>query len=227
MRRSAPLLLVVAGALLLADAGLTVAWQEPVSGVYARVQQSRLYAEWQQARLDAGLDVEDVGFVQVRPGADPAKRRQLTRRARAFQSSVRPGHAIGELRIASIGVEAVVVGGVTGESLRLGPGHYPSTGLPGGGTTVAFAGHRTTYLAPFRRIDELGRGDEVVLTLPYGRFTYAHEETRVVEPSDVWVTEDVGYERLVLTACHPLFSDARRIVVFARLVRSEAASERR
>ncbi len=130
---------------------------------------------------------------------------------------------MGEIRMGAIGVEAVLVGGVTAGSLRLGPGHYPSTGLPGSGPTVAFAGHRTTYLAPFRRLDELERGDHVVITLPYGRFTYAPERTQTVEPDDVWVTADAGYERLVLTACRPLFSDAQRIVVFARLFRAELA----
>ena len=224
MRRISSLVLVAAGVLLLADAALTVVWQEPVSSAYARVQQSRLYAEWRQAHLDAGLDVERLRFEPVPPRADDGSRNRLALRARAFQASVREGQAIGEIRIEGIGVEAVLVGGVTARSLRLGPGHYPSTGLPGSGRTVAFAGHRTTYLAPFRRVDELERGDHVVVTLPYGRFTYAHERTHIVEPDDVWATADAGYERLVLTACHPLYSDAQRIVVFARLVRAELAA---
>ena len=211
------------GLLLLADAALTVAWQEPVSSAYARVQQSRLYAEWRQARLDAGLDVEKLTFRQVHPGADEGTRDRLALRARAFEANVDEGQALGEIRIERFGLETIVVGGVTASSLRLGPGHYPSTGLPGSGRTVAFAGHRTTYLAPFRRLDELFRGDQIVVTLPYGRVTYAYERTSIVDPDDVWVTADAGYERLVLTACHPLFSDAQRIVVFARLVRAETA----
>ena len=223
MRRIAPLVLAVVGVLCIADAALTIVWQEPVSSAYARVQQSRLYAEWRQTRLDAGLDVERLTFRQVHPGAGERTRERLALRARAFEVSVGEGQAIGEIRIEKIGLEAVLVGGVAGSSLRLGPGHYPSTGLPGSGRTVAFAGHRTTYLAPFRRLDDLVRGNRIVVTLPYGRFTYAHERTQIVEPDDVWVTADAGYERLVLTACHPLFSDARRIVVFARLVRAETA----
>ena len=50
-----------------------------------------------------------------------------------------------------------------------------------------------------------------------GRFTYAVEKTRLVDPSEVSVKRRVGYERLILTACHPLYSAAQRIVVFARL----------
>jgi sortase A len=102
-------------------------------------------------------------------------------------------------------------------SLEKGPGHYPSTALPGLGQTVAIAGHRTTYLAPFRHIDALRPGDRISLQMPYGRFVYTVEYRRIVIPSAWWVTRNVGYDRLVLSACNPLYSAAQRIVVFARL----------
>jgi sortase A len=57
--------------------------------------------------------------------------------------------------------------------------------------------------------------------MPYGRFTYRVERTRIVAPTATWVTRRVGHDRLVLTACHPLYSAAQRIVVFARLVDSQ------
>lgn len=76
----------------------------------------------------------------------------------------------------------------------------------------------------FRTIDRLEPGDQIQLLMPYGRFTYAVQRTRIVVPSATWVVDDVpGSERLVLTACHPLFSAARRIVVFARLTTTELA----
>ena len=110
--------------------------------------------------------------------------------------------------------------------LRKGPGHYPATPLPGQRGTVAIAGHRTTYGAPFRNIDKLRRGDQIVardalrpLHLP----RRAHADRPA--DRDVWVTQRVGYDRLVLSACHPLYSAAKRIVVFARLVRAEAAGQ--
>ena len=99
-----------------------------------------------------------------------------------------------------------------------GPGHYPGTPLPGARGTVAIAGHRTTYGAPFRQLDQLKPGDTIELTMPYGRFTYRVEQRRIVPPTATWVTHRVGYDRLVLSACHPLYSAAKRIVVFARLV---------
>jgi sortase A len=115
----------------------------------------------------------------------------------------------------------VFVEGTDAGDLRRGPGHYPATPLPGQRGTVAIAGHRTTYGAPFRKIDKLRPRDAIVITMPYGRFTYRVERTRIVKPTDVWVTQPVSYARLILSACHPLYSAAQRIVVFARLVRSE------
>ena len=83
---------------------------------------------------------------------------------------------------------------------------------------MAIAGHRTTYLAPFRHVDSLKHGDEIVIQMPYGRFTYSVEGQRIVDPGDFGVIRAVGYDRLVLSACHPLYSASHRIVVFARLV---------
>jgi sortase A len=56
--------------------------------------------------------------------------------------------------------------------------------------------------------------------MPYGRFTYRVERTRIVKPTDIWVTQKVSFDRLILSACHPLYSAAKRIVVFAKLIRS-------
>jgi sortase A len=84
---------------------------------------------------------------------------------------------------------------------------------------VAIAGHRTTYLAPFRRLDALRPGDRVVVRMPYGEFTYVVQGEKIVLPTALWVTRDVGYDRLVLSACNPLYSAAQRIIVFARLAR--------
>ncbi len=123
-----------------------------------------------------------------------------------------------ELRIPRIGLRAVVVRGTAAADLREGPGLLDGTPLPGEHGTTAIAGHRTTYGAPFRHLDALRPGDAIRVRLPYGTFRYAVEGTRIVDPGDLSVLRDVRHDRLVLSACHPLFSAARRIVVLARLV---------
>jgi sortase A len=140
--------------------------------------------------------------------------------ARRERRRLAAGDAIGRIAIPKIGVSFQIVEGTETASLEKGPGHYPGTSLPGLGQTVAIAGHRTTYLAPFRHIDALRPGNRIVVTMPYGRFTYVVQYRRIVAPTALWVIRNVGYDRLVLSACNPLFSAAQRIVVFARLRRA-------
>jgi sortase A len=204
--------LIVAGALLLIDAATTLLWQEPVSAVYTRLQQDRLAGELEDLERAPLEPVEQRALERIE---DPARR--LAFRARALQRKLEPGDAMGRIRIPDIGVSEVVVHGTGTGDLRKGPGHYPETPLPGERGTVAVAGHRTTYGAPFRKLDQLDAGARIEMAMPYGRFTYRVERTRIVPPTALWVTDRVRFNRLVLSACHPLYSAAERIVVFARL----------
>jgi sortase A len=205
-------ILILAGLLLLADVGLTLAWQEPVS---------KLYADWRQDAL--ADDLEDLNRPQLRPAEVKALDRlpldseRAAFLARALKRRTEVGDPIGRIRIPEIGVNKVVVEGTDGGSLRKGPGHYPETPFPGIHGTVAIAGHRTTYGAPFNELDKLEQGDEILVEMPYGRFVYEVERQQIVEPTATWVTRRVNHDRLVLTACHPKYSAAERIVIFARL----------
>jgi sortase A len=204
--------LIAAGALMLADAGITLAWQEPVSALLARLEQNRLSDELREIEQAPPTAVERRALAAL-----PSQRRRIAFLARVARRDAQDGAPIGRIAIPQIGADFVVVQGTDAGTLRKGPGHYPSATFPGLSGTVAIAGHRTTYGAPFRKVDELERGDAIVLTMPYGRFAYAVEGTRIVDPGALWVTRDVAYDRLVLTACHPLYSAAERIVVFAKL----------
>jgi sortase A len=128
------------------------------------------------------------------------------------------GGAVAQIRIPKIGVDKIVVEGVTLDDLKRGPGHYADTPLPGQPGNAAIAGHRTTYGAPFNRIDELRPGDEILVTTQQGAFRYEMTEQQIVSPSQVEVLENRGDNRLTLTACHPKYSASQRIVVVATLV---------
>jgi len=213
MRRRISTLLIAVGALLLADAAITLLWQEPVSALYGRVQQGRL-----EDRL-AQLERAPVAAVDRRALAALDEGRRVAFAARALGRRSRAGDPLGRIRMPSIGVSQVFVAGTGAAALRTGPGHYPDTPLPGQRGTVGIAGHRTTYGAPFHDVDGLRRGDRIELAMPYGRFEYRVERTRIVPPTATEVTDRVGFDRLILSACHPLYSAAQRIVVFARQVR--------
>jgi sortase A len=132
------------------------------------------------------------------------------------------GDASARIRIPDIGVDKIVVEGVTLDDLKRGPGHYPDTPLPGQPGNAAIAGHRTTYGAPFNRINELEPGDVILITTLQGAFRYEVRDQLIVSPEEVEVLDDFGDNRLTLTACHPKYSARQRIVVVAALV-SEAA----
>jgi sortase A len=217
-RRLRPLstVLIAVGALLLADAVVTLVWQEPLSALYGRVQQGKL-----EDKLSA-IERTPLAAVDQRALSRLDARRRLAFAARALARRSEGGDPLGRIRIPKIGVSEVFVEGTGTADLRKGPGHYPATPLPGQRGTIGIAGHRTTYGAPFHDVDDLRRGDRIELAMPYGRFTYRVERTRIVPPTATEVTDRVGYDRLVLSACHPLYSAAQRIIVFARLERAEA-----
>ncbi len=210
--RFAAAVMTTSGVLLLADAGVTLLWQEPISALVALRQQSILE---DQLGTDEAVAAELTS-------------EKLARLARRHERRTGTGEAWGRIELPQPDRDYVMVEGTDEAPLRKGPGHYPETAQPGEGGTVAIAGHRTTYLAPFRTIDQLEPGDEIVVELPYARFTYAVEKQKIVDPSQVSVTRDVGRgERLVLSACHPLYSAAQRLIVFAELDDVEPAQRLR
>ena len=136
-----------------------------------------------------------------------------------------PGDAIARIEIPSIGLDAVVVAGVEPDDLKMGPGHYPGTPMPGQLGNSAIAGHRTTYGQPFYRLDEVQVGDEIVLTTVQGRFVYRATGSEVVEPgaSHVVATTDPTVARLTLTTCTPRYTASQRLVVYSDLDRTASS----
>jgi sortase A len=144
-----------------------------------------------------------------------------------------PGSALAVLHIPRLGEQndepTVVVEGVSTADLKRGPGHIPGTALPGQIGNVVLSGHRTTYGAPFARVDELRPGDAVVVETRDSWFTYSVTGTRVVEPTAVEVTWPVPGQRgatatealLTLTTCHPRYSARQRLVVQAELTATD------
>ncbi len=211
--RSVGTALLVAGIALVLDAGLTVVWQEPFSAAYAHFVQGGLNGELDDLAED-GPDRADLDAL----AALTEREQKVAYLARSVRRKVPKGQSVVRISIPKLKLGRAVVDGTDTASLRKGPGVIETTDLPGLGGTTAIAGHRTTYGAPFHNVNRLGKGDKIFIGTPYGRFEYAVTRYRIVKPSDVWVLERIGRERLVLSACHPLYSAAQRIVVFAELV---------
>ncbi|HEY6761062.1 MAG TPA: class E sortase [Baekduia sp.] len=208
---------LLAGLLLITDGILTIVWQEPITA-------------WQQSRDQAALRGDLSGLKKSLAAATPKVAKEspaarMRRQAIALDGAGRPtGSAMGSISIPKIGLKTVFVENTSHKALARGPGHYKGTVLPGMDGTVGLAGHRTTYGAPFKRVNELKAGSRIVVTMPYGTFTYKVLGWHITTPSDASsLVSHPGQHRLVLTACHPLYSAAKRIVVTARLASSTPA----
>jgi sortase A len=215
-RRTGTLLLVdrVRSALSAIGAALTgsgvlillfVAYQLWGTGLYTSRQQGRMRADF-NTRAGLPSTTTTTGGASTAPPPKPA------------------GQAVAIIRIPKIGVDWGVVNGVSLPDLRNGPGHYPQTPLPGETGNAAIAGHRTTYGAPFNRLDELAPGDLIEVTTLKDTYTYKVDETKVVKPSQVEVLDPTPDARLTLTTCNPKYSAAQRLVVISHLAPGEKAT---
>ena len=214
--RALAVALILAGALALIDAGITLVWQEPISALIATLRQDHLSGVLRRVEQAAPTPAERQTLASLGD-----ERRRIAFLAEEEQRHSADGSAVGRILIPRIGADYVVVKGTDTEDLKSGPGIYSGTSLPGLSKTTAIAGHRTTYLAPFRHVDALAPGNHIMLYMPYAHFTYTVFAQRVVSPTDVRaVLGEVGYSRLVLSACTPLFSAEKRLLVYARLTRT-------
>jgi sortase A len=194
--------LITAGVLVL----LFVVYQLWGTGIQEARAQSSLEDEFEEFLSEAGTAAAEG---TTTPTTAPA------------ETTVPPtppdGDAVAHLVIPAIGVDKIIVEGVSVADLKRGPGHYPGSPLPGQPGNAAIAGHRTTYGAPFYRLDELKPGDEILVTTVQGSFRYEMAEQLIVRPDQTEVLNEFGDNRLTLTACNPKYSARQRIVVVAKL----------
>ncbi len=213
--RAFAVVLIVLGALTVTDALITLVWQEPLSALYADLRQSNLSGELRSVERAV------PGPATARALANISDERQrIALLARELEHHASNGSPIGRIVIPKIGANFVVVDGTDTEDLMSGPGIMTETTFPGVPGTTAIAGHRTTYLAPFRHIDSLNPGDQIILLMPYAHLYYTVVGHRVVQPTDVSAAiSRANYTRLVLSACTPLFSAEKRLLVYSKLTR--------
>lgn len=164
--------------------------------------------------------IEQRGLVQAGLKAESLARLQTLQRL-SFEFSerlkVQAGEPLGRLVIPDIGLDVVMIEGTETGDLRRGPGHWPETPVPGAGGNFVVSGHRTTYGAPFLRLNELEPGDEIRVLLPFAAFVYNVTRTIVVLPTETEVVAQRGIEELALTTCEPIYSASRRLIVQAEL----------
>ncbi|HEX9889747.1 MAG TPA: class E sortase [Nitriliruptorales bacterium] len=188
---------------------------------------TNLETERAQNELLEQFELEFGPIEQALPGRAPDDPEAVT----ATAEEVDPGDAYAAIWFERPGSDEpivhedplLVVEGVTLGHLRKGPGHYPETAAPGQQGNFALSGHRTTYGAPFYHLDALREGDLIhVVDRDRTQWVYEFRRKQIVDPRAFWVIGrdplGTGEPTLTLTTCHPRFSAARRLVVFAVLV---------
>jgi sortase A len=234
-RRRLGTVLIVLGVLGFAYGASIYFWRDPVTDLWARYQQHKLVGQLEQTfnefrglvpagAISAGPASEAPPAVQPEaPTSDPASERaalaaQVKRAAGRFYARIEPGQALGRIIVPRLGIDPIFVNGTEwGRDLSKGPGRYERAAVPGLGKVTAIAGHRTTFGAWFRHIDQMKPGDTITLKLPYGTFHYRVFDHKIVANDDWAIIDPRGFDELVLSACHPLYSASHRYVVFARL----------
>lgn len=246
--------MITAGVILL----LFVAYQLWGTGLHTAQAQDELEDEYLASLSDAELDEGQAGADQAAAGdgsesARPAPQQQpgtfgdgkglgevfgLSETEVASLPPPAPSEPVGYISIPAIDSNWWYVEGTDLSWLRDGPGHFLGTSFPGQKGNAALAGHRTTYGAPFHRVDELIPGDEILIESAQGEFRYevmsrgelaedmpidvsdpagADEGHFIVNPDAEWILKDYDDNRITLMACHPKYSAAERIVVVGRL----------
>jgi sortase A len=207
----------------------------PLRGWFSRVR-SRRWLRRTLVALNVCLALVGTGLVAYPFATDAFARHWVQPHAAARLSSpssvaayraraVRTASPLTRLRLRRLGIDVVVVQGVTADALRAGAGHYPNTPLPGDPGNVAIAGHRVTYGRPFRHLDRVVRGDRVELETPVGTFVYEVTVAPfVVAPRDLSVLRQDPRAMLTLTTCNPVHSARERLVVQAVLVSGGAGA---
>ena len=231
MRRRLGVVLAMLGVLVAAYAATVVLWRDPATDLYARWKQHELsqeldeaFAEQEPIVASSSLDDESEGGKLTNAERVQVEKLAVARAANRLHAKLKLGKALGRLTVRRMGLKAVFVQGTRwGPDLSQGPGHYPQTSLPGVGRTMAIAGHRTTFGAPFRHIDSLRSGDSITVALPYATFHYRVFEHEIVDNDDWSVIRDRGFDTLVLSACHPLYSAKQRWIVYAKLIQVDPA----
>jgi sortase A len=212
------MLLLGSGCLLIAF----VAFQLWGTAIYTDHAQGNLRNEIaNELRGRSSLPLSSLGSAQ--PGSTPKSTgasSSLPQVADAIApTTAQPavGQPVGIIAIPKLGVDDVVVQGYGESQLQGGPGHYPSTSLPGQAGNAAIAGHRTTFAAPFYNLNQLDPGDPIFVLTSQGLFRYDVARSEIVSPTDSAVLDASTTPELTLTTCNPRYSASERLIVVAFL----------
>jgi sortase A len=148
------------------------------------------------------------------------------KRIRAYKEAIglKVTPPLGVLSIDAIKLQVPIYEGTDDLTLNRGAGRIAGTAPLGTSGNTGVAAHRDGF---FRGLKDVRTGDQITLETPQGRFFYAIDEIKIVNPDDVSVLQPRARPSLTLVTCYPFYfvGDApQRYIVEASLARSEAST---
>ncbi|MEU9085631.1 class E sortase [Streptomyces sp. NPDC048357] len=237
-------LTVTVGVVLLLLVVHQVWWTNRQAAAAAQEQVQALERSWGQDPAPDGAGAADApdlpepaatetATVPVPVPAPAAPGPSRSSRPAAAPPAAQRDRAYAVLRIPRLGLVVPVAQGIDKRAVldKGYVGQYPGTAGPGERGNFALAGHRNTHGEPFRYINRLKAGDELIVDMRGHRFTYVvgkilsettERDTGVIAPVPRSVVKpDQGYGEpgayITLTTCTPEYSSKYRLVVWGTL----------
>lgn len=169
------------------------------------------YVRYDSSRVQKEMEKE---FNEVLKQTEDSQKENASSDSPVDSPNVQRIGTIGRMIIPKINLSIFIGEGVEDNVLKYSAGHFPETVMPGEKGNTAFAGHRNhTYNSYFNRLNELSKGDEIIIETKNGEFTYIVTETKIVEPSEVSVLENTTDATITLVTCHPIRQNTQRLIV--------------
>lgn len=158
------------------------------------------------------------GGLTATPSANSTSVATVGRAAVIEKVPARPFKLVGTLLIPRLKLRSPIYFGITDAIFDVGIGHWPGTAKPGKPGNTVLGGHRTGGMMPFLNIQRMKKGDVIVVKVAKKTYRYKVTKTKIVKPTDTWITKQSKNATLTLFACHPPHSIKQRYIVQATLV---------
>ena len=119
--------------------------------------------------------------------------------------------------ISSISVDWPVVEGDSWDELKQGIGHRVGSVTPGERGNLILSGHDDVYGEPFRDLEKLEIGKDVLVYAGGTSFRYVIKARRVVAPNDLSVLTSSKNPVITLITCTPYRVDTSRLILIGEL----------
>ena len=211
MRKYLSRFLISAGILI-----IIIAVFQKVSTVYYEKKLISEYSEYMDAIESEELKAEEESNNETDNVNGTAEEKPAAK-AFDYDKALKGKDISGIIEIPKINVKSAILEGTDDRALKYAVGHYPKLGKLGEGNYVLLGHRNYVYGHFFRNLDDLAKGDEVIITRGSDTYTYEVYESFVVKPEEVWVLKQTKDPIITMITCTPIGTYTDRLIVRASL----------